>query len=311
VADQPINYSIEDYAVWFFVKPPEMAAMETRKFHVDPNTFVQGLRGVYLTALSGMANTTGGGGGGGYGGGGYGGGGLWRRRIWRRRVWRRWRVWRRHGRVWRRHDGRDGRDGRIWRRDDGWDGRDGRVWRRDDGWDGRRDDGRRDDGGGSSQGSVSYPAVSAAMLPNITQTNSTYLVNAEVSSYFMSMGINLTPTNNGSFVVFNDRTGDILVRATKNDLDIVEQVIEMLNKTPPEVQIDVKYASVTQTDTKGVNFNWYLGNFTLNNGAIGGQAGTAPSYTGNPTLANPSGIFPGPGPIGSPGQIARPPRTGS
>ena len=39
--------------------------------------------------------------------------------------------------------------------------------------------------------------------------------------------------------------------------------------------------------------------FALNNGVIGGQAGTAPSYTGSASVANPSGIFPGPGPIAS------------
>ena len=35
------------------------------------------------------------------------------------------------------------------------------------------------------------------------------------------------------------------------------------------------------------------GHLYLSGGAIGAQAGTAPSYTGNPVFANPSGIFPG------------------
>jgi general secretion pathway protein D len=112
-------------------------------------------------------------------------------------------------------------------------------------------------------------------------------------------------SSNGAFVFFNERTGDILVRATVPDLDIVERALELLNKVPPQVQIDTKFASVTQNDAKGVGFQTYLGNFTMNNGAIGAQAGTAPSFTGTPTYANPSGIFPGPGPTGSnPGQIA-------
>jgi general secretion pathway protein D len=124
-----------------------------------------------------------------------------------------------------------------------------------------------------------------------------------VRSYFSAVGINLA-TNNGTFVFFNDRAGTILVRASAQDLETIAQAIEELNQTPPELTIDTKFASVTQTDTKGIGFSWFLGNSTLNNGAIGVQAGTAPSYQGPSTLANPSGIFPGPGPLGSAGQIA-------
>jgi tetratricopeptide (TPR) repeat protein len=75
LADQPISYSVEDYAVWFFIKPPELASMETRLFHVDPDTFMQGLQGLTSGIIYSSANTTGGGSGGGSGGG-LGGGGL-------------------------------------------------------------------------------------------------------------------------------------------------------------------------------------------------------------------------------------------
>ena len=54
-----------------------------------------------------------------------------------------------------------------------------------------------------------------------------------------------------AFAFFNSRTGDMLVRATTEDLAIVEQAVELLNKIPPEVQIDAKFASVTQNDAKG------------------------------------------------------------
>jgi general secretion pathway protein D len=43
----------------------------------------------------------------------------------------------------------------------------------------------------------------------------------------------------------------------------------------------------------------------INNKAGGAVAGTAPSYQGTPTVNNPSGIFPGAGPLGSnPGQVS-------
>lgn len=45
-ADQPIAYSVLDYAVVFRLKGPDEVPFETRTFHVDPNTFRQGLEGV-------------------------------------------------------------------------------------------------------------------------------------------------------------------------------------------------------------------------------------------------------------------------
>ena len=161
-------------------------------------------------------------------------------------------------------------------------------------------------GGGQMQGSVTYPTVSTAGIPFLTTETPTSTANSPVVAYFNAIGINLSATNNdGAFVIFNERTGDLLIRATVEQLDIVERVIELLNKTPQEVQVDTKFASVDQTDSKGLNFGWNIGNMSLNNGSIGAEAGTAPSYQGTPSVNNPSGIFPGPGPSGSnPGQIA-------
>jgi general secretion pathway protein D len=125
----------------------------------------------------------------------------------------------------------------------------------------------------------------------VTSVQDTTNESAVVRAYFANFGVNLM--TNGAFVFFNDRAGEILCRATEHDLEIIALAIELLNKYPPEVTIDTKFASVTQTDTKGIGFQWWLGNFTTANGAIGAEAGTAPSYTGAPTANNPSGIFPG------------------
>jgi plastocyanin len=75
VADKPIRYSIEEYAVVFSQKPPEATQLETRVFKVDPNTFQQGLEAVGVFPLGSLVQSTTGGGGGGIGGGGGGGGG--------------------------------------------------------------------------------------------------------------------------------------------------------------------------------------------------------------------------------------------
>jgi hypothetical protein len=80
VADHQIKYSIEEYAIIISKKVPEPQQLFTRTFRVNPNTFVQGLEGVYAidySAVLGGGGIQGGGGGGfgGTGGGGFGGGG--------------------------------------------------------------------------------------------------------------------------------------------------------------------------------------------------------------------------------------------
>src|SRR5262249_39981490 len=84
VADRPIKYSVEDYAIVFSLKTREASPLYVRTFKVDPNTFEQGLESVIGFPFgdivqSSSGGTSGGGGGcgfGGGGGGGLGGGGL-------------------------------------------------------------------------------------------------------------------------------------------------------------------------------------------------------------------------------------------
>ncbi|HMP84458.1 MAG TPA: hypothetical protein PKA41_17315, partial [Verrucomicrobiota bacterium] len=68
VADHPIKYSIEDYAVVFSVKGQESAPLYTRTFKVDPNTFYQGLESVGALSFGDIDTGSSGSGGGGGGG---------------------------------------------------------------------------------------------------------------------------------------------------------------------------------------------------------------------------------------------------
>jgi hypothetical protein len=81
-------------------------------------------------------------------------------------------------------------------------------------------------------------------VPPFVIHTGTYGDNAWLLRCFGRMGINLT--NNGDFFFFNNRTGDILARATAQDLSTLEQVLQVLNKVPPQVQIDAIFVSVTQ-----------------------------------------------------------------
>ncbi|MBM3836452.1 MAG: hypothetical protein FJ398_00585 [Verrucomicrobia bacterium] len=76
------------------------------------------------------------------------------------------------------------------------------------------------------------------------------------------------------------------------DLDIMEQAIQTLNVTPPQLTIEARFTEITQTDSKGLGFDWFLGNTLLADGKVGFQGGTAPSFAGGPSRANPEGTFP-------------------
>jgi general secretion pathway protein D len=103
------------------------------------------------------------------------------------------------------------------------------------------------------------------------------------------LGIDLNPPKT---VFFNDREGTLLVRATLQDLDIIEAGVQVLNIAPPEVNIKTKFVEVAQNDSRALGFDWYLGNFLMGNKSLGVQGGSAPAFNGVPTPANPLGVFP-------------------
>jgi type II secretory pathway component GspD/PulD (secretin)/tetratricopeptide (TPR) repeat protein len=254
VADKPIRYTIQDYAVVFSPKPPDQfQQLQTKTFRVDPNTFVQGLENVVSVQLNVPTTSSGatglGGSGGGASGGGTGGGGN--------------------------TGGTGGGGGTI-----------PQVIIAP-----VTQGGAQGGGGGAVGGQNGQQRVG---LSYVTKTNSTLEAHQMVRAYFTAAGVDLLPPKN---VFFNDRLGILLVRATTADLEIIQQAIEMLNQTPPQIMIEAKFVDLTQEDEKGLGFQWFLGNTLMNNGAIGLQGGTAPSYQGQSTAANPSGIFPGPGTI--------------
>src|SRR5439155_42173 len=71
------------------------------------------------------------------------------------------------------------------------------------------------------------------------------------------------------------------------------QAVQVLNATPPQITISAKFVEITQNDQKALGFEYYLGNLLMGNGAMGVQGGTAPSFNGRPSTANPEGTFPG------------------
>ncbi len=277
VADRPIKVSFEDWAVLISLKTPDN--LHTRTFHIDPNTFSQGLEGV--TSLS--FGTTGGGGQGGGGGGGQGGGGGGRSGG----------------------GGGGGFGGGGGGQQGGQGGQNGQQGGGSSSYAGVQIAGGGFGRGGQGQQGFQQPAAQPGGrgqrttgqgqgIRFLTRETDTTELTTIVHDFFLAAGVNLDPPKS---VFFNDRSGMLMVRATLQDLDTIEQAVQVLNISPPQVTIEAKIAEVTQNDNRGLGFDWFLGNSLLNRGAIGVQGGTAPSF-GSPTTsasaANPSGVFPGP-----------------
>ena len=262
VAERPIKYSIEDYAVVFSQRGAESAQLYTRWFRVDPNTFSEGLNSVIASTFGISGSSSGGGGGGQGGGGGSSGGGGGNR----------------GGGGGSQGGGQGGGGG---------NGTESTVARVSVTGGGGGAGGATPGGAGAGAGGAGGGGIRF-----VTSNNTMQDQQVAVRLFFTTMGVDLNPLL-GKNLFFNDKSGVLFVRATLQDLDIIEYAIQALDVTPPLVNIKARFAEISQSDNRALGFDWFLGNVLMDNGKIGAQAGTAPSYAGAPTAANPEGTFPG------------------
>lgn len=146
---------------------------------------------------------------------------------------------------------------------------------------------------GQSQGGGGGGGGTGGGLLGVTSTNLTADANNQVRQYFIAAGVvNLGVTNgpDATQVFFNDRNGLLLVRASLQDLDIIQMAIELLNVIPPQVLVESRFAEINQNDNKALGFDLAWGNTVLGPTAI--QGNLAPSLTGRVSPANPTGVFP-------------------
>jgi Flp pilus assembly secretin CpaC/tetratricopeptide (TPR) repeat protein len=292
VAETPIKYSVLDYAVVFTQRGNEPQQYFTRVYHVDPNTFIEGLQSVSFAPLGvsgGAGGAAGGGAGGAAGGVGGGGGGTY---------------------GVPRVDVTGVAAGGI-----GGGGIGGGIGGGGGGIGGGIGGGGGLGGGIGGVGGAGGGIGGGIGISGLTFQSPRSLVIQIVRNYFVTAGVDFqtnavavgafgggglgpggVPQPTGKALFYNDRTGLLLVRASMEDLDIVEKAVQVLNVLPPQISIEAKFTEISQNDSKSLGFDWYLGNFLMNKGAIGAQGGTAPSFQGAPSAANPSGIFPGAGP---------------
>src|ERR1019366_8693396 len=86
--------------------------------------------------------------------------------------------------------------------------------------------GGRQGGGGQQQGGQ---GGAGGGLNFVTKTNNMADVSRAAINYFETLGVDLDPTRNpGKSLFFNDRQGMLIVRASMQDLDIIEAAIQVL-----------------------------------------------------------------------------------
>ncbi|MHC1769950.1 MAG: hypothetical protein AB9869_37650 [Verrucomicrobiia bacterium] len=68
------------------------------------------------------------------------------------------------------------------------------------------------------------------------------------STNSIGTGVQGSPQATGKALFFNDRNGLLLVRATREELDIIEQALAVLFATPPQVQIEMKFIELNDAE---------------------------------------------------------------
>jgi len=166
-----------------------------------------------------------------------------------------------------------------------------------------RQSGGQGGGGGSSQTQGSDPLANGGLpgagttansqggIRNVSVVTLSATVSLAARNFFTTMGVNLQNPP-GKSVFFNDRLGVLFVRATEDDLDVIERAIQTLNQIAPQVHIKSRFIEEQQTDANALGFNWYLGQFNVGGGVVG-QGGSSGSLNVPVSAANPLGTFPG------------------
>jgi general secretion pathway protein D len=105
---------------------------------------------------------------------------------------------------------------------------------------------RADAGAGAGGGGGSF----RSMTPNAVT-----MAKPDVKKVFEEYGIQFPA---GTGLQFNDALGILVATHSNEVLDQIEQIIYMLNQTPPQVTIEAKFMEVRQTDLDELGFRWRM-----------------------------------------------------
>jgi general secretion pathway protein D len=88
---------------------------------------------------------------------------------------------------------------------------------------------------------------------------------------FESYGINFPA---GTSVTYNSRLGILVVKHSADGLDQIEEIVQSLDKTPVQVQIETKFLEVRQSELEELGFRWAMGPASQNTIVTETGAGT-------------------------------------
>ncbi len=109
-------------------------------------------------------------------------------------------------------------------------------------------------------------------VPLLGKTNDAAQVGASLRRFFEGAGVELSPPK---AMFFNDRSGMLMVRATLLDLDTIEQAIQLLNMSPAQVVIEVKFCEIAEDNNRSLGFDGLLGSTIATNAHSSNSTSTA------------------------------------
>jgi beta-lactamase regulating signal transducer with metallopeptidase domain/type II secretory pathway component GspD/PulD (secretin) len=84
----------------------------------------------------------------------------------------------------------------------------------------------------------------------VTSTNRNQALQDAVRAFFTAAGVNMLPPNQ---LYFKDRTGVLMVRATPQELVMIQKAIEVLNVAPPQLTIEAKFIEAPEDFVKRIS----------------------------------------------------------
>ncbi len=119
------------------------------------------------------------------------------------------------------------------------------------------------------------PGSQPVPLRDTGNTNFMQKVNRAFQSYFASQGVDMDPVL-GKAMYFNHGRSLLLVRATMQDLDKLEQALAQISTTQPQIQIEARFVEMAQADSRTLGFDWLIGNPLSKDRVFTNSAGTGP-----------------------------------
>ena len=96
--------------------------------------------------------------------------------------------------------------------------------------------------------------------------------NQDWKKFFGELGVHWPE---GSSVKYVASIGKLIVKNTSEQLSSLEKVLAELNVTPQQVEIEVRFVEVMQTDLDSLGFEWSIGQVGFGGGIIDGQKNSA------------------------------------